>query len=265
MHLKTLVAAVVLLGSAQTSRAEPVPVRHAEGLVHGFLALRTLEGTTIAHGDLVQQARGATVTSRLTFRFTDGSLHDETAIFSQRRAFRLLSYRVVQRGPSFPTRLEMSIDARRGHVMVRYTNDDGEKKEESERMELPNDLANGMVSTLLKNVRPGALPKSLGYVAATPKPRLVKLEIANAGQESFSTAGDSRKAIHYVVKVDIGGIAGVIAPLIGKEPPDAHVWILADDAPAFVKSEQTFYTGGPVWRIELVSPAWRAKPATSKE
>jgi len=123
-------------------------------------------------------------------------------------------------------------------------------------MELPNDLANGMVSTLLKNVRPGGLPKSLGYVAATPKPRLVKLEIANAGQESFSTGGDGRKAIHYVVKVDIGGIAGVIAPLIGKEPPDAHVWILADDAPAFVKSEQTLYNGGPVWRIELVHPTW---------
>jgi hypothetical protein len=251
-----LLIVAVLLAPAQTSSAEPVRVRHTEGLVHGFLTLRTLDGTTLAHGDLVQQAKGSTVTSRLTFRFKDGSLHDETAIFSQRRAFRLLSYRLVQRGASFPTRLEMSINARRGHVTVRYTDDDGEQKEESERMELPNDLANGMVSTLLKNVRPGGLPKSLGYVAATPKPRLVKLEIANAGRESFSTGGDGRKAIHYVVKVDIGGIAGVIAPLIGKEPPDAHVWILADDAPAFVKSEQTLYNGGPVWRIELVHPTW---------
>jgi hypothetical protein len=256
MRFNSLFAAAVLL-LPRIVLAEPVAVRHNEGLVHGFLALRSLEGTTLAHGDLTQRATGSRVTSRLTFRFKDGSFHDETAIFSQRRTFRLLSYRLVQRGPSFPRRLEMSIDARNGDVKVTYTDDDGEKKEESERMELPNDLANGMVSTLLKNVRPGALPKSLGYVAATPKPRLVKLEVSSAGEESFSTAGDGRKAIHYVLKVEIGGLAGVIAPLIGKDPPDGHVWILADETPAFVKSEQTFYTGGPVWRIELVSPVWK--------
>jgi hypothetical protein len=255
MHFNTLIVASSLLLPTMLL-AEPVRVRHAEGLVHGFLALRSVAGTTLARGDLVQRANGARVTTRLTFRFKDGSLHDETAVFSQRRMFRLQSYHVVQRGPSFPRRLEMSINAKNGDVTVRYTDDDGEQKVESERMELPSDLANGMVSTLLKNVRPGAVPKTLSYVAATPKPRLVKLEIANAGAESFSTGGTGRKAIHYVLKVEIGGLAGVIAPLLGKDPPDAHVWILDDDAPAFVKSEQTFYTGGPIWRIELVAPVW---------
>jgi len=28
------------------------------------------------------------------------------------------------------------------------------------------------------------------------------------------------------------------------------------EAPAFVKSEQQLFMGGPVWRIELVSPVW---------
>jgi hypothetical protein len=32
------------------------------------------------------------------------------------------------------------------------------------------------------------------------------------------------------------------------------------EAPAFVKSEQPFYLGGPVWRIELVSPVWPRTP-----
>lgn len=39
-------------------------------------------------------------------------------------------------------------------------------------------------------------------------------------------------------------------------PPDSHVWILGGEAPAFVKSEQPLYFGGPVWRIELASPSW---------
>jgi len=58
------------------------------------------------------------------------------------------------------------------------------------------------------------------------------------------------------VKVEIGGLPGVIAPLIGKQPHDTAVWILPGEAPAFVKSEGPFYQGGPIWRIELASPVW---------
>src|SRR4051812_47462052 len=64
------------------SGGEQVAVRHTEGLVHGFLALRTLDGSPIADGDLLQTARGTRVTSRLVFHFKDGSLHDETAVYS---------------------------------------------------------------------------------------------------------------------------------------------------------------------------------------
>lgn len=52
------------------------------------------------------------------------------------------------------------------------------------------------------------------------------------------------------------GVAGLLAPLIGKQPSDFHVWILRGKAPAFVRSEQSFYMGGPLWRIDLVSPTW---------
>jgi hypothetical protein len=58
------------------------------------------------------------------------------------------------------------------------------------------------------------------------------------------------------MKIDIGGLTGLVAPLAGKQPPDQHVWILEDGAPAFVKSEQQLYVDGPLWRIELVSPVW---------
>ena len=235
--------------------AEPVAVRHAEGLVHGFLVLRSPEGAILASGDLIQVARGTRVTSRLVFRFKDGSLHDETAVFSQRGHFQLLSDHLVQKGPSFERPLDMTIDRPRGQVTVRYM-DDGKEKVEVEQMELPLDLANGMIITLLKNVRSDALPPSVSFVAATPKPRLVRLVISAAGTEPFSVAGSGRRAMHYVVKVDIGGLTGLLAPLLGKQPPDSHVWILGGEAPAFVKSEAALFLGGPMWRTELVSPVW---------
>src|SRR2546422_6871314 len=54
--------------------AEQVPVRHMEGLMHGFLALRTLDGKRLADGEMTQIAEGDRVTSRLIFRFKDGSV-----------------------------------------------------------------------------------------------------------------------------------------------------------------------------------------------
>jgi hypothetical protein len=59
--------------------------------------------------------------------------------------------------------------------------------------------------------------------------------------------------MHYVVKVDIGGAAGVLARLTGKQPPDIDIWVLGGEAPAFVKLEGPLYAGGPVWRVQLAS------------
>ena len=263
--LVALVACATLLQPGAMS-AEPVAVRHAEGLVHGFLVLRTLAGDTLADGDLIQVARGDRVTSRLVFRFKDGSVHDETAVFSQRHNFRLLTDHLVQKGPAFQHPMEVSIDGSTGQVTVHSADDDGKEKVVTERLDLPPDVANGLVLTLLKNVQSDAPRMTVSMVATTPKPRLVKLAITPQGEEPFSVGGSSRKAMHYVVKVEIGGVAGVVAPLLGKQPPDTHVWILGGEAPAFVKSEGPLYFGGPVWRIELVSPVWpRVPTADSKD
>ncbi len=123
----TLIAATALLG------ADTVHVRHTEGLVPGFLVLKTLDGATIANGDLIQLANGTRVTRRLRLQFTDGSLQDESTVFSQRNRFQFVSDRLVQRGPSFPTPLEMQLHAS-GAVRVRYT-DQGEQKEERDRLD----------------------------------------------------------------------------------------------------------------------------------
>jgi hypothetical protein len=126
-------------------------------------------------------------------------------------------------------------------------------------MDLPANLANGMTLTLLKNIGV-APPPTLSMIATTPKPRLVKLEISRAGNEAIAIGGLRRQATHYVVKVEIGGVAGMLAPIVGKQPPDSHVWILQGEAPAFIKSEGPMYADGPVWRIELVSPVWPKSP-----
>lgn len=104
--------------------AEPVAVRHTEGIVHGFLVLRTLEGRALADGDLIQSARGNRVTTRLVFSFKDGSIHDETAVYSQSQRFQLVSDHLVQKGPTFPQPLDMLIDGVTGRRTGRAVCDD---------------------------------------------------------------------------------------------------------------------------------------------
>ncbi|MEP6994680.1 MAG: hypothetical protein ABI968_09180 [Acidobacteriota bacterium] len=234
-----------------------MPVRYPEGLVHGFLVLHALDGKSLADGDLIQSVRGDQVTSRLMLHFHDGSVSEETSVYSQRGDFRLISDRLVQKGPAFKTPMEVFVDARSGDVTVHYT-EDGKEKTAAERMELPADVANGIVLTLIKNLKPDAPPTTVSMVAATPKPRLVKLLITPSGEDPFSVGGTRRKGTHFVVKIQIGGIAGLLAPLLGKQPEDTHVWVLEADAPAFVRSEGPMFSGGPLWRLELASPIWPA-------
>ena len=235
--------------------SEPVAVRHTEGTLRGFVVVRSLDDKLLADGEGTQTVRGDRVTSRLTLRFKDGSTHEETTVYSQNKQLQLISYHLAQKGPSFPQPLEMSLEGT-GKVTVQYQDERRTPQSEVHNFAAPPDLANGLVAKLLMNVRPESVPTSFSYMSATPKPRLVKLLVSTAGREQFTVGGAPREAMHYVLKVEISGVAGVLAPIVGKQPPDSHVWIATGDVPMFVKAEQPFYANGPLWRIELASPTW---------
>ena len=243
--------------------AEQIPVVHTEGTVHGFLVLRTLDGKVLASGDLIEVTRGDRVSSRLVFHFRDGSIDDERAVYHQRRTFSLVSDRHVQKGPAFTHSMDMLVDVPAGTVTVRSC-DGGKEKVETQHMDLPLDLVNGMTLTILKNISPHTVQTMVSYVAATPKPRIVKLAISPDGEDTFSVAGVRHKATRYVARVELGGLTGVIAPLIGKQPPNTKIWVVGGEAPAFVKSEGPFSEGGAIWSIAMTSPTWPRTSTTRK-
>jgi hypothetical protein len=238
--------------------ADLVAVRYQEGLLHGFLLLRSDDGVVIAVGDWTQFVKGDRVTSNLVFHFKDGSLHQETTVFSQRGKFQLLNYHSVQKGPAFKHPSETWLNAATGQFTAHYQ-EDGKDKNLSENVQCPADVANGMVPTLIENLPPGVEQATFSFVASTPKPRVVKLAIVYDGEDSFSVGGSSRKAKHYIVKVELGGVAGVVAPLVHKQPTDTHVWIQGGESPVLIRSQGALYEGGPIWTIELTGPTWPEK------
>ena len=242
--------------------AQPIPVRYVQGTVHGFLQMRSEDGKILASGDSVQVAHGSQVTTHTTFTFKDGSVDDETTVFSQRGSFRLITDHHVQKGPFFPHPNDVLIEARSGQVTVHSTGKDGKEEVKSDHLSLPPDLANGMVPLVVEHIKAGVAETTVPMLVLTPKPRLVKLVISPHGEETFDVVGSPRKANHYEIKIEIGGIEGMVAPFVGKAPPNIDLWIVGGQAPTFLREQGPIYAEGPMMTIELASPVWpdAAKP-----
>ena len=241
--------------------AETVAAHHLQGTTHGYLTLKTEDGHIAAIGDLVQIVRGDRVTSHVTFHFKDGSLDEETTVFSQRGNFELISDHHVQKGPFFPHPVDMSIDTRSGDVTVKSPGKDGKDEVHTSHMKLPPDLYNGMIVPITENLKTNATEEDVSMLVATPKPRLVKLAISPKGDQSFSLAGVERKAQHYEIKIVLGGAAGVVAPLIGKQPPNIQVWIEGGLVPGFVGEQGQIAEDSPMLSIQQTGPSMPAAQA----
>jgi hypothetical protein len=130
------------------------------------------------------------------------------------------------------------------------------KSAKIEQMDLPSELSNGLVLTLIRNLPADNSKIEITYLAVSSKPRIVKLAISADGQDRFKIGRVSHKATRYVMKVKLGGAAGVVAPVVGKQPPDSHVWISSGIILTVVRVDAPLYTGGAVWSIQLASPLW---------
>ena len=97
----------------------------------GSLRLSTSHDTYPRHDVFIETLSGADITSRLVFKFKDGSLYDETTVFSQPGHFQFVSDHLVQRGPSFPHEMDMTIRSPRT-VRVRHS-EDGKKEDSRQR------------------------------------------------------------------------------------------------------------------------------------
>jgi hypothetical protein len=247
LRFNVLVVAILLRANLP---ADPIRVRHLQGSAHGFVVLKTLDGTRLATGDMTQSVHGDRVTSRLVFRFRDGSVDDDTTVFSQRGVFRLISDHHIQRGPSFPKPMDVLINAVTGQITSRSK--DGKLRQD--HLDLPPDVSNGLPPNLLMNILPSIPETKLSFVAPTEKPRLIQVSIKPAGEVPFTIGGTKRKAIDFVLHPELGGVLGMLAPIVGKQPADYHIWILGGASPAFIREEGQMYEGGPIWRVEQISP-----------
>ena len=182
--------------------AEPVAVRFLEGVTRGFLVVSAVDGKPVGQGDIRQVAHPGRVESRMILRFRDGSLHDETVTYTQDKVFKLGRFRLIQKGPSFPEPVEISLEAASGEYLVKsHPGSADREKTYRGTLELPPDTYNGLLLVVLKNLPAGGSAR-VHYVAFTPKPYLIGLDLLPQGPGKGP--GGSRVATGDPVRAQAG-------------------------------------------------------------
>ncbi len=246
-----LAAALWAITLSSAAVAQQISVKHIQRPMHRFMVAHSESGEIIAGGEFTQVVEGDEVTMRLTYHFVDGSIDDETTKYKQQETFRLVSNHHIQKGPFFAKPIDYTVEAATGMATSRTTDKNGMEHEASEHIDLPDDLANGFVGTLLLNVAPNTAPFRVGILAPVGSGRLIRILITPEGEQPFHMAGKTLKATVFRIHPELGGLVGLLAPLIGLQPKDVMVWILEGDEPAVVRIVGQLGGYGPVVSSEL--------------
>ena len=239
----------ILLGAG--ARSEQIPVRHIQYPMHRLMVARLETGKIIASGEFTQVVQGDEVTMHMIYRFVDGSIDDETTTYRQQGTFRLIRNHHIEKGPFFAKPVDFTVEAATGIATSRTADKNGRIHVENEHMDLPDDLANGFVGTLLLNVPHNTTPFRVGILAPVRGGRLIRILISPEGEQPFHLTGQTLKATVFRIHPELGGIVGVIAPLIGLQPKDVLVWVLEGDEPAVVRIVGQLGGYGPVVSSDL--------------
>ena len=239
-----------VLGTA--AQAAQIPVRHIQAPMHRFMVARSEAGQTIANVEFSQAVLGDAVTMHVVYRFVDGSVDDEETTYTQHGIFRLVRDHHIQQGPFFAKPVDFTVDATTGKVTSRTIDKNGKIRTESKRVDLPEDVANGIVGTLLLNVTHDTTPLRVGMVAPVAGGRLIRLLISPEEEQKVYLAGQPLKATVFRVHPELGGFVSLLARLLGLQPKDVMVWVLEGDDPAVAVIVGQLGGSGPVISSDLV-------------
>jgi len=142
--------------------------------------------------------------------------------------------------------IDAKVDRETGRYEVRYKGDEDSPEETLKgQIDLPSDVYNGLLSTLMKNM-PAGNPATVQIVAFTPKPRFVKMLLKPAAEDLMQVNDVAVATTRFVVRPQLG----LFASLLIADIPDVKCWIAGGEAPAFLRFEGPLYFMGPIWRID---------------
>jgi len=258
----SLLAVLLVLGAGAASADEPPPIkpRHVFGTLHGFPSMSDTTGRVIADGELIQERTGDRLNVKIRWAFADGrevEEHDEfrvDAILAQTR----FSY-VETRKESELRRFE--IDFRAGTALAETRNEKGEMQREESKLDLPAGRSFAGYGTALAvgelSLGPGGKDR-ITFVAFTPKPRGVTLDVIREQSESFTVAERPMLTDRYTLRAEIPFPVNLFV-----KARDAHLWFTHTPPPVLVRAEQNLAAKDDPVVVVDVTPRGKARPPRS--
>lgn len=233
-----LAASLLLLASAGSVEGG-VAVRAPIGELHGFPSMSDAAGHVLAEGELRQQRRGRRLTVHATWRFRDGLVAEERDEFLVGAILAQTRHEWVERRAGVEQR-RFEVDLESGRALA-VTGGAKDRKRDRAELELPRGRAFAgygvaLAASQLPLDRAGAKAE-LTFVAFTPAPRAVALEVRREGPESIAAAGREIRCVRFTLHPVLP-----FAIRLFVHPEDAHLWFTEAPPRALVRAEQNLVT-----------------------
>jgi hypothetical protein len=243
---------LVVVGIFLVASAGAVKLTSFEGSLHGFPALRELNGKKLADGEFSQWLEGERLHVRLTYQFPRNHRIEERAEFRQKPELvqEKWTWRELKDGKPF-RRFEVDLGSGQANAEKQEERD---LKRWSEKIDVePGRTFAGFGFALaIKNLREPLTSGStveLKTVGFTPKPRSVSVEISHAGLEQMRMSDRTVRGDRFVIHPKISRIARLFVNV-----PDTHVWLVNPPPAGFLRMEGPLLEpGDPMVRIDLLT------------
>ncbi len=236
---RLLVAAAVLCSSLACARdpGDPIKLVWNEGDVAGMTSIfapgeRRLIGFVEYH----QQRRGDVLSAIRVARFKDGSSDEDRAEarITPGSMFETLRGRSIIRDTSGRSTVDLTIDVAGGHISG-FSIQDGRTETYDQDVKLPPGTYWGpFVFLVLKNFDENAAGGALRFrtVTATPKPRVLDLEVERDGDDTITRPGGVVKVQRFTMRPRINVF---LDPIVHMVAPRTEFLVRAGAPPALAR------------------------------
>jgi len=209
------VATLAAHPAAGRDAGDPIRLAWVEGDVAGMTSILSPDGTsTIGFVDYHQRRHGDVLEAVRIARFSDGSSDEDRVEAKIGETLQTLRGRSVIRNAKGVATVDITIDVAGGHI-TGFSGLGDERQTYDERVELPPGTYWGpLIFIVIKNFEHNAADGRLVFrtVVATPKPRVLNMELVRQDQSSIRRPGGKIDVVRFALRPTVNWLIDPGAP-----------------------------------------------------